>query len=111
MARLTAEEQAALQRKERKAARGLEDVALDCRDYRHAWKTSQMEVVDGNGLVRRVSVCTRGCLTEREDLLVRRTGAVFKRLYRHGEGYLIKGMGRVHVDTIRRELLARAFKG
>jgi hypothetical protein len=83
--------------------------ALECRDFRHAWRTAHVALELNGGVVTRRVECIR-CGTTRIDYLVRRTGELSKRSYGYAKGYRVVGQGRLAVADVRREWLNRVLK-
>lgn len=66
---------------------------IECRDYGHAWKPWQAEVLPGRRGFAQVLRCAR-CTTTRNRTLTR-FGEVLTSHYIYPDGYLVSGMGRL----------------
>jgi len=84
------------------ALTGYAEQFLLCRDLRHSWAVRGYYRKEG--VVVRSLVCDR-CGTERTDRW-RASGERDRVVYRHPEGYELRG-GRVHPIDVRRETLHR----
>lgn len=89
-------------------AHGLSMNYLQCRELGHNWRPHTARWVQDQGCYERVLRCVR-CQTLRIQLLDQ-YGAIISSSYKHAEGYLHKGMGRIvgeSRDIVRLESLTR----
>lgn len=89
-------------------AASLKQSWLLCRELGHTWKPRTARYIKNQRVYERTLVCSR-CTTERLQLLDG-SGHVVSSQYRHPDGYLHKGLGRISGegrDVLRLESLQR----
>lgn len=87
-------------------AESLSDEFLECREMNHIWKAWTGQYVEGG--ILRILRCQR-CKCERHQE-ISLSGTILSSHYKHPEGYLHKGMGRIvgdGRDALRVESLTR----
>lgn len=87
-------------------AQGLPDKFLECREMNHIWKAWTGQYIEGG--ILRILRCQR-CRSERHQE-ISLSGTVLRSWYKHAEGYLHEGMGRIAGDgrdALRVESLTR----
>lgn len=87
-------------------AESLPDKYLECREMNHIWKPFTGRYIEGG--ILRILKCPR-CKTEKHQEITL-SGALMRSWYKHPEGYLHEGLGRIAGngrDALRVESLAR----
>lgn len=74
---------------------------LDCRDIRHRWVKEYYFNTESRGIVGRLLRCDE-CDAGRVDFIARRSGQTIGRRYLYPKDYVVKGQGRIPLDTVRR---------
>lgn len=88
-------------------AQGLSDSFLHCRELGHVWRPRSVIRIPDGGFTRTL-VCAQCTTTRIQDLNA--WGVAVRNRYRHAEGYLMRGLGRMDstsLGVLRREAITR----
>jgi hypothetical protein len=75
----------------------ISDQFLECRDYGHAWRASDVKISRKAQEIHRVFACLHDCGTLRTQVLSS-DGYILRSFYTYPEGYVLPGIGRLSVD-------------
>jgi len=96
----------------RRMAQAWDQDQLECRLYGHDWQPQRANQDRKTLLIAVVQVCPR-CESERHQEINGRTGDVFAQWIDYGDGYLMKGFGRIQGSarsTLRLEAVTKIYK-